>query len=132
MIPDHTSLVSRNKLSLPISFKSTLTKAKLKFRRTQFPEFLKFQKFLKLHHNLYKQQEWKLKRQIMLPKMFKPTQRVTKKKTPKQLQPQPQMLFPQLHQAKLQKFYKMNTKNFQMSMKTLQNQIKQWKKKWKT
>ena len=45
---DHISLVDPNKLLLPISFKSISTKPKPRFKKTLFPEFLKFQKFLRL------------------------------------------------------------------------------------
>ena len=128
---DHTFLEDPNKLLQLINFKNTLTNQKLKSKKTLLPEFLEFHEFQKLHHKPYLWQSQKLLRIQLLKIYLKETQMEIMTKMLKQWQPQPSMFSQLLHHTKLRIFFKMNTNNFQLSTKTSQNKIKQWKKKFK-
>lgn len=121
-----------NKLLQLINFKNILMNPKLKFRRMLHPEFLEFQEFQRPHLKLCLLPNQK-------PLKLMPSQKSihlilkemrTRTLVPQQLQPS--KLFPQLHHIKQPRFFKTNTNNFQLSMKTLLNKIKQWKKKYMT
>ena len=135
---DPISLVDPNKLLLPISFKSISTKPKPRFKKTLFPEFLKFQKFLRLRQQLLRKLLRKLFQSLesrlirLTQKMVVLTQMTKIKKTLRPSQPAPSKLSQSLPQAKPQKFYKTNTKNSWTNTRTSWNQTKSWNKKWKT
>ena len=130
MMLDLMFLEDPNKLSQLINFKNTLMNQKPKFRRMLHPEFLEFQEFQKLHHKLCLLQNLKLLKLSQLQKIILPIRKEMEIRMPRLWQVQLLKLFLLLHHFQLLKFFRTNTNNFQLSMKTLLKKIKQWKKKW--
>ena len=128
---DHTFLEDPNKLLQLINFKNILMNQKLKSKKTLLLEFLEFHEFQKLHRKPYLWRSQKPLRIQLLKIYLKVTQMEIMMKMLKRWQPQPWMFSRLLLLTKLRIFFKMNTNNFQLSTKTSQNKIKQWKEKFK-
>ena len=129
MMLDLMSQVDPSKLLPLINFKNTLMNQKPKFRRMLRPEFLEFQEFRKHHLKLCLLLSLKLLRLRWSQKIIQLIQMEMRTWMPKLWQLQLLKLSLQLLHIQPLKFFRTNTNNFQLSMKTLLNKIKQWKKK---
>lgn len=129
MMLDLMSRVDPSKLLPLINFKNTLMNQKPKFRRMLRPEFLEFQEFRKHHLKLCLLLGLKLLRLSHSQKTIQLIQMKMRTWMPKLWQLQLLKLFLQLLHIQQLRFFRTNTNNFQLSMKTLLNKIKQWKKK---
>lgn len=128
LMQDHMFLGDQNKLLQQINFKNILMIQKLKFRKIEFPGFLEYQEFQRLHHKLSPSQTHKL-RKMNSQKISLSTQTEMKMRTLAQQPPQLSKLFHRFLHIKQRIFFKMNTNYFWRNMKISCKQIKQWKKK---